>query len=151
MPHTACSQSLSSFERQKHKQRRAERGTPGIRVCYGVCLRVCILQAASPGDRARWSPPAKQVGPVYLLLSGSCQFRSQLSRNTFSASVPKTPRLIAPLFFVFSFAQFHLSSPSLRRFRKNVIKNQLLPATFLFVEENHSQKMEKNTKLSQNI
>lgn len=95
--------------RDKNKNRGEQRGDTrytSAYVCVCVLLCACILQAASPWDRARWSPQAKQVGPVYLLHSGSCQFRFQLSRNTAQASLPKAPHLTALLLFFLSFLSF---------------------------------------------
>lgn len=90
---TWCLPSLAAKACQRLRSKNKKKGDT-------TCVRcVCILQAASPWDRARWSPQAKQVGPVYLLHSGSCQLHFQLSHNTDQAPVPKNNVLILPHLF----------------------------------------------------
>lgn len=109
--------------RDKNKNRGEQRGDTGYtNMCVCVLLCACILQSASPWDRAIWSPQAKQVGPVYLPHSGSCQFRFQHSRNTAQASLPKTPHLTAllllfSLFFPSFLSTFSVSPQGLIFFR----------------------------------
>lgn len=87
---TWCLPSLAAKACQLLRRQNKKRGD---RMCVCVLVRLCVrgvvLQAASPWDRARWSPQAKQVGPVYLLHSGSRQLRFRLIRGTDQASVPK--------------------------------------------------------------
>lgn len=77
-----------------------------VSIALCACACVWILQAGAPWDKTRWSPQAKQVGPVYLLHSGSCQFRFQLSCNTVQTVLPKTPHLIALLLHLHLLFQF---------------------------------------------